>query len=87
VQLKFADKTVLITGGSRGQGAAEARMFAAAGARVVIGDVLDSEGSALVSSIVQAGGACEYRRLDVTSEPDWRDAIAFTMATFARCMC
>jgi 3alpha(or 20beta)-hydroxysteroid dehydrogenase len=82
VQLKFADKTVLITGGSHGQGAAEARMFAAAGARVVIGDVLDSEGSALVSSIVQAGGACEYRRLDVTSEPDWRDAIAFTMATF-----
>jgi NAD(P)-dependent dehydrogenase (short-subunit alcohol dehydrogenase family) len=44
VQQTFKDKTVLITGGSRGQGAAEARMFAAAGARVVVADVLDAEG-------------------------------------------
>jgi len=44
VQQKFNNKTVLITGGSRGQGAAEARMFAAAGARVVVADVLDAEG-------------------------------------------
>jgi 3alpha(or 20beta)-hydroxysteroid dehydrogenase len=47
VQQKFANKTVLITGGSRGQGAAEARLFAREGARVVIGDVLESEGRAL----------------------------------------
>ena len=44
MQQTFKDKTVLITGGSRGQGAAEARMFAAAGARVVVADVLDAEG-------------------------------------------
>jgi 3alpha(or 20beta)-hydroxysteroid dehydrogenase len=44
VQQNFNNKTVLITGGSRGQGAAEARMFAAAGARVVVAEVLDAEG-------------------------------------------
>ena len=41
----FTNKTVLITGAARGQGAAEARMFAKAGAQVVIGDVLDEEGA------------------------------------------
>jgi NAD(P)-dependent dehydrogenase (short-subunit alcohol dehydrogenase family) len=82
VQQTFAEKTVLITGGSRGQGAAEARLFAQAGARVVIGDVLDEEGGALARSIAQAGGKAEYRHLDVTSERDWRDAVAFAMQTF-----
>ncbi len=78
----FADKTVLITGGSRGQGAAEVRMFAAAGASVVIGDVVDDEGGDLARSIVKDGGACEYHRLDVASEQDWRDTISFAMSKF-----
>jgi 3alpha(or 20beta)-hydroxysteroid dehydrogenase len=82
VELKFTDKTVLITGGSRGQGAAEARMFAQAGARVIIGDVQDAEGNDLVRAIRAAGGTCEYRKLDVTSELDWRDSVAFAMSTF-----
>ena len=82
MQQTFKDKTVLITGGSRGQGAAEARMFAAAGARVVIADVLDAEGGALAQAIRAAGGIADYRRLDVTSEPDWRDAVAFAKTTF-----
>jgi len=82
VARKFANKTVLITGGSRGQGAAEAQMFAQAGARVVIGDVLESEGSDLIRSIRAAGGTAEYHRLDVSSEQDWHGTVAFTMATF-----
>jgi NAD(P)-dependent dehydrogenase (short-subunit alcohol dehydrogenase family) len=79
---KFDGKTVLITGGSRGQGAAEARMFAQAGASVEIGDVLETEGAALASEIMQAGGAAAYRRLDVTSEQDWRDTVEFAMSEF-----
>ena len=82
MEQKFKNKTVLITGGSRGQGAAEARMFAGAGARVVIADVLDAEGGALAQAIRAAGGIADYRRLDVTSEPDWRDAVAFAKTTF-----
>jgi len=82
VEQKFAGKTVLITGGSRGQGAAEARMFAQAGAQVVVGDVQDAEGNDLVAAIRKAGGKCEYRKLDVTSEQDWKDAVALAMAKF-----
>jgi len=82
VQQNFKSKTVLITGGSRGQGAAEARMFASAGAQVVIADVLDAEGGALAQSIRAAGGRADYRHLDVGNEQDWRDAVAFATATF-----
>jgi NAD(P)-dependent dehydrogenase (short-subunit alcohol dehydrogenase family) len=82
VQHNFTDKTVLVTGASRGQGAAEAKMFAAAGARVIVTDVLETEGIALVSSIRTAGGTAEYRRLDVSSEQDWRDTIGFAKTKF-----
>lgn len=79
---KFYNKTVLISGGSRGQGAAEARMFAAACAQVIVGDVQDVEGDALVVSIARAGGKAAYRKLDVVSEQDWRDAVSFAAAEF-----
>lgn len=82
MQQNFKNKTVLITGGSRGQGAAEARTFAGAGAQVVIADVLDAEGGALAQSIRAAGGLADYRRLDVANEQDWRDAAAFATAAF-----
>jgi len=41
---RFAGKVVVVTGASRGQGEAEARLFAAEGAKVVLADVLDAEG-------------------------------------------
>ena len=41
---RLDDKIALITGGARGQGAAEAELFAAEGATVVITDVLDDQG-------------------------------------------
>jgi 3alpha(or 20beta)-hydroxysteroid dehydrogenase len=77
VQAQFNGKTVLITGGSCGQGAAEAKLFAQAGARVVIGDVVADEGEALANEICAAGGQCDFHKLDVTSEDDWQAAAAF----------
>jgi 3alpha(or 20beta)-hydroxysteroid dehydrogenase len=44
---RLKDKIILISGGARGQGAAEARLFVSEGGRVVIGDVLESEGRQL----------------------------------------
>jgi 3alpha(or 20beta)-hydroxysteroid dehydrogenase len=70
---RLAGKVAIITGAARGQGAAEARRFAAEGARVVLGDVLDADGEAVAAEI---GAAARYVHLDVTKESDWEAAIA-----------
>jgi 3alpha(or 20beta)-hydroxysteroid dehydrogenase len=74
---RLAGKVAIITGAARGQGAAEARMFAAEGAQVVLGDVLDADGEAVA---VEIGDAARYVHLDVTSEEDWAGAIAMAEA-------
>jgi 3alpha(or 20beta)-hydroxysteroid dehydrogenase len=58
-------KVALITGGARGQGAAETKLFAAEGAAVVITGVLDAEGEATAATI---GDACRCLHQDVTDE-------------------
>jgi 3alpha(or 20beta)-hydroxysteroid dehydrogenase len=69
---RLKGKVILISGGARGQGAAEARLFCAEGARVVIGDVLESEGRRLASEL---GSAAVFVRQDVTQEADWETAV------------
>lgn len=66
-------KVVLITGAARGQGEAEARLFAAEGARVALGDILDDEGKAVAESL---GEAAFYQHLDVTKELEWEAFVA-----------
>ncbi len=65
-------------------GACEARLFAAQGARVAIGDVLEEEGRELAASIGESGGECLYLPLDVTSQSQWESAIAATVQRFGR---
>jgi 3alpha(or 20beta)-hydroxysteroid dehydrogenase len=69
---RFDNKVVLVSGGARGQGAAEARLLVAQGAKVVIGDVLDNQGQSLA---VELGPAASFVRHDVTSEADWARAV------------
>ena len=69
---RLKDKIILISGGARGQGAAEARLFISEGAQVVIGDVLEAEGRRLASEL---GRAATFVRHDVTQERDWDTAI------------
>jgi 3alpha(or 20beta)-hydroxysteroid dehydrogenase len=71
-------KVVLISGASRagGQGLAEAQLLAREGARVVLGDIRDSDGEAAAQSIRDAGGEAFYVHLDVTSGDDWTAAVA-----------
>ena len=66
-------KTAIVSGAARGQGEAEARLFAEEGARVILGDVLDDRGQAVADEI---GGSARYRHLDVSSEADWDAAVA-----------
>lgn len=68
-------KIALITGAAQGQGAAEARWFAEQGASVLVADVMDDIGNALVDELRADGHDVAYRRLDVTLEQDWADAL------------
>ena len=72
---RLEGKVALISGGARGQGAAEAKLFAREGAGVVLGDVLDDEGKRVEAEIAESGGNATYVHLDVTRESDWRAAI------------
>ena len=82
--MRLENKVALISGGARGMGAAEARLFASEGAKVVIGDVLEEEGRQTEAQINEAGGECLFVRLDVTSEPNWQDVVATTVARFGK---
>ncbi|MEU5085239.1 glucose 1-dehydrogenase [Streptomyces sp. NPDC021356] len=72
-------RTVVVTGAARGLGAEAARQAVAAGARVVITDVLESEGEATAAEL---GPHARFLRHDVTSEQDWRAVADFAVAEF-----
>jgi short chain dehydrogenase len=74
---RFQNKVVIVSGGARGQGAAEARLLVAEGAKVVIGDVLEAEGRRLAGEL---GSAAVFVRHDVTDEADWVKAIEAAQA-------
>lgn len=76
---KLDGRVVVITGAARGQGEQEARLFAAEGARVVLGDVLDDQGEALAKEI---GG--HYVHLDVSREDDWTAAVAAAKKAYGK---
>ena len=78
---KLADKVALITGAARGQGAAEAQLFAAEGARVMLTDILDAEGAAVAADI---GPQAAFMHHDVASKSDWERVVAETLARFGR---
>ena len=82
--MRLENKVALISGGARGMGAVEARLFASEGARVVIGDVLTAEGRQVEAEINETGAQCRYVNLDVTSEDNWRDAVAEAVAVFGK---
>ncbi len=80
--MRLAGKVALVSGGARGMGAAEARLFAREGARVVIGDVLEAEGKAVEADVNAKGGEAVFVRLDVTREADWERAVAAALDRF-----
>ena len=81
---RLEGKVALISGGARGQGAAEAKLFAREGAKVVFGDVLDDEGKQVEAEIAELGGEALYVHLDVTSEADWRAAVDTAVSRYGK---
>ena len=82
--MRLDGKVALISGGARGMGAAEARLFAREGASVVIGDLMEEEGRQVEAQISEAGGQALFLRLDVTSESDWIGAVAAAVSRFGK---
>jgi NAD(P)-dependent dehydrogenase (short-subunit alcohol dehydrogenase family) len=79
--MRMKNKVALISGASSGMGAATARLFGREGAKaVVVADLLDKEGEAVVAEIKQAGGKANYIHLDVTDEAQWKAAVDKTVA-------
>src|SRR6185295_184833 len=74
-------KVALVTGAARGQGEAEARMFVAEGAKVVLGDVLDDLGEKIA---IDLGDDARYVHLDVTKPDDWKAAVDTATSAFGK---
>ena len=77
-------KVALISGGARGQGATEAKLFALEGAKVVFGDLLDEQGRQVEAEINESGGEATYIHLDVTKEEDWRSAVDLAVSRYGK---
>lgn len=73
-------KVALITGGARGMGAAHARMLAGEGAKVVVGDVLDAEGTRLADEL--GADTARFVHLDVTAADQWQAAVQTAVSEF-----
>ena len=81
---RLGGKVAIVSGGARGQGATEAKMFAREGAKVVLGDVLDEEGKQVEAQINESGGTATYVHLDVTREDDWQFAVDTAIARYGK---
>jgi len=81
---RLQGKVAIISGGARGQGADEAKLFVEEGASVVFGDILDEEGRKLEAEINESGGTAQYIHLDVTKEHDWENAVTKAVSTYGK---
>jgi 3alpha(or 20beta)-hydroxysteroid dehydrogenase len=81
---KLDGQVALISGGARGQGEAEARLFAREGAAVAIGDVLEQDGQRVAESINDSGGQAMFHKLDVSDQSNWAEMIEATSEQFGQ---
>ena len=82
--MRLKGKVALITGGARGMGAAEARLFAQEGAAVMVSDVNVEGVKKVAAEIVKKGGKAAFVRQDVTSEAEWVSVVAETEKRFGK---
>jgi NAD(P)-dependent dehydrogenase (short-subunit alcohol dehydrogenase family) len=83
--MRLHNKVAVITGAASGMGAATAKRFGREGAKVVIADMLETEGRAVTDEINAANpGAALFMALDVTDEAGWAKVVQETARAFGR---
>jgi NAD(P)-dependent dehydrogenase (short-subunit alcohol dehydrogenase family) len=82
--MRLKDKVAIVAGGAHGMGEAEARLFAAEGAKVVVADILGSDAERVAADIRAADGMASSAQIDVTSEPQWVALIGQAVSTYGR---
>ena len=82
--MRLNGKVALITGAASGIGKSEALTFAREGARVIVADLMESEGLGVVKEIENLGGEAQFVKLDVTNEENWQTAIKQVASSFGK---
>jgi cyclopentanol dehydrogenase len=82
--MRLQGKVAIISGGARGMGAVEAKLFAKEGAKVVLGDVLEDLGKQVAREIEDSGGDAAFVKMDVRNKGDWDKAVDTAMKRFGK---
>jgi NAD(P)-dependent dehydrogenase (short-subunit alcohol dehydrogenase family) len=82
--MRLENKVAIVSGSASGMGAATARRFAKEGAKVVVADMLQEEGRAVVAQITASGGTAMFQALNVTEEASWKAVVDATVAAYGR---
>jgi len=82
--MRLGGKVALVSGGASGMGQSEALIFAREGAKVVVADVLETEGRQVADKIKAAGGQALFVKLDVGQEAEWDKAVTATVDAFGK---
>jgi NAD(P)-dependent dehydrogenase (short-subunit alcohol dehydrogenase family) len=82
--MRLKNKVAIITGAAHGMGEAEARLFAAEGAKVIVADILESDAEIVAADIRAGDGEATAAKIDVTNEAKWIELIAKAVATYGR---
>src|SRR5579859_4443792 len=79
---RFEGRVVVVTGGASGIGAACVRRFAAEGARVVVADLDEERGAAIVAEVPDE--LAVFARSDVANQDDWQVLRRLVLDRFGR---
>ena len=82
--MRLKGKVAIVTGGASGLGASTANIFAKEGAKVVVADLLQTEGEAVVSEISGSEGVATFYELNVKDPSGWEQVIKNTLAAYEK---